>query len=176
MGSISGNWDPARRANQKKKKIKRLRVKTSCGRVEDNFTGGDESELLEESPVWIWRATRKVSGLLVDTGYWVWSWILPGTQEIVYMGRRGSGQRLKQEAVVNDSRRLKLDVLGNRAREWTINSNNSNIDKNWANYKCKVYLFLPCVCMCVCAHVQSTKNKYIKIPPIDTVSCKSLDN
>lgn len=148
-------------------------MKTSCGRVEDNFTGGDESELLEESSVWILRATRKVSGLLVDTGYWVWSWILPGTQEIVYMGRRGSGERLKQEAVVNDSRRLKLDVSGNRAREWTINS---NIDKNWANYKCKAYLFLPCVCMCVCACAQLTKNKYIKIPPIDTVSCKSLDN
>ena len=74
--------------------------------------------------------------------------------------------------MVNDSGTLKLDVSGNRAREWTINS---NIDKNRANDKCKVYLFLPlCVCVCVCA--QSTKNKYIKIPPIDTVSCKSLDN
>lgn len=53
--------------NQKKKK-KRLCVKTSCGRVEDNFTGGDESELLEESSGWILRSTRKGSGLLVDTG------------------------------------------------------------------------------------------------------------
>lgn len=43
------------------------------------------------------------------------------------MGGRGSGERLEQEAVVNDSGTLKLDVSGNRAREWTINS---NIDKN----------------------------------------------
>ena len=42
-------------------------MKTSCGRVEDKFTGGDEFEVLEESSVWILKYTRKTSGVLVDT-------------------------------------------------------------------------------------------------------------
>ena len=68
--------------------------------------------------------------------------------------------------MVNDSGTLKLDVSGNRAREWTINS---NIDKNRANDKCKVYLFLPlCVCVCVrfmdqCLWVSLSRNYCIQL-------------
>lgn len=51
----------------KPKKRDYLCVKTSCGRVEDKFTGRDEFEVLEESSVWILKSTRKKSGVLVDT-------------------------------------------------------------------------------------------------------------
>lgn len=35
--------------------------------MEDRIIGGDEFEVLEKSPIWILKSTRKITGVLVAT-------------------------------------------------------------------------------------------------------------
>lgn len=96
---------------EKKKKKKRLCVKTSCGRVEDNFTGGDESGVVGRV-IWLDTEIHKKRIRTISRHRIVSMKLNPSrnTGNSLHGRERGSGERLEQEAVVNDSGTLKLDV------------------------------------------------------------------